>query len=58
MKLKELLIVNSTFHNNEIIIGNKRDGKTYYNFDFPKELLDRKVLSFHVVSRKLYIRIY
>lgn len=58
MKLKELLIVNSTFNNNEIIICNKRDGKTYYNFDFPKELLDRKVLSFHVLSRKLYIRIY
>ena len=32
--------------------------KTYYNFNFPIELLNRKVLTFHVLGQNLYIRIY
>lgn len=58
MILKELLVINSTFNKNKIIIYDKIYEKTYYNFNFPIELLNRKVLTFHVLGQNLYIRIY
>ena len=58
MKLKELIKEYTNFKFNEITIIDVKNSASYYNFKFPKKLLDRKVKSFYIVNYELIIRIY
>lgn len=58
MKLKELIKEYTNFIFNEITIIDVKNSITYYNFNFPKKLLDRKVTSYYIVNYNLNIRIY
>lgn len=45
------------FGNNDLIIIDKKQLKTYYNFNDAKEVWHREVRSFYIKDNNLYIRI-
>ena len=57
MLLKDFLKVFICFDDNEIIVIDKRDGKSYYNFNLSKGLMNRKVIAFYVDKNKIVVRI-
>lgn len=57
MLLKDFLKVFICFDDNEIIIIDKRDGKSYYDLYPPKALMNRKVIAFYVNNNKIVVRI-
>ena len=57
MLLKDFLKVFICFDDNEIVINDKRDGKSYYDLYTPKGLMNRKVITFYVDKNKIVVRI-
>ena len=57
MLLKDFLKVFICFGDNEIVINDKRDGKSYYDLYPPKGLMNRKVIAFYVDKNKIVVRI-
>ena len=57
MLLKDFLKLWIRFENNEVIIIDRRDAKSYYNLKLPSEILLRKVSAFYIEDNKTVIRV-
>ena len=57
MLLKDFLKVFICFDDNEIIIIDRRDAKSYYNFNIPKGIMNRKVSAFYIKNNKIVVRV-
>lgn len=57
MLLKDFLKLWIRFENNEVIIIDRRNGKSYYNLKLPSEILLRKVTAFYIEDNKTVIRV-
>ena len=57
MLLKDFLKLWIRFENNEVIIIDRRDAKSYYNLNLPSEILLRKVTAFYIEDNKTVIRV-
>ena len=57
MLLKDFLKLWIRFENNEVIIIDRRDPKSYYNLKLPSEILLRKVTAFYIDNNKIVVRV-
>ena len=57
MLLKDFLRLWICFENNEVIIIDRRDAKSYYNLKLPREILLRIVTAFYIEDNKIVIRV-